>query len=120
MPTQPNHRSFLARLPYAVGTDCTTMSTSVRLAQRATEESKVEPRQILSSSGPLEKRARAWLRFSGIRFFKGQALPHSGEDPLLRWFWSFTGASGAVAARSSAAPSSYGFPLALALLQSPP
>jgi len=31
--------------------------------------------------------------------FKEQAPPHAGENPLLRWFWSFTGASGTLAAR---------------------
>jgi hypothetical protein len=51
----------------------------------------------------VKKKAQAKLRFSGIRFSKDKTPPHAGEGSLLRWFWSFTGASGTVAARIAAA-----------------
>ncbi len=67
------------------------------------EESKVKPKRRVSSLGELKKRgARRVVRFLHA-VFKEQARPQSGEGSLLRWFWSFTGVSRAVAGRTGAA-----------------
>jgi hypothetical protein len=51
----------------------------------------------------VKRKAQAKLRFFRHSVFKGQTPPQAGEGSLLRWFWSFTGASGTVAAPTAAA-----------------
>jgi hypothetical protein len=61
-------------------------SESTRLVP---EESKVEPKRVcLFVWLPKKKSARQVALFCHV-VFKEQAPPQSGEDPLLRWFWSF-------------------------------
>jgi len=61
------------------------------------EESKVNGEEPKISSGSLNKRGATRVARFWHWVFKEQACPHSGEGSLLRWFWSFTGLSQAVA-----------------------
>jgi hypothetical protein len=67
------------------------------------EESKVKLKRRVISRGDLKKRGASRVaRFLHL-VFKEQAPPQAGEGSLLRWFWSFTGVSRAVAAPNRAA-----------------
>jgi len=67
------------------------------------EESKVKLWHRMSLLSDLKKRGASRVAHFLHSIFKGQAPPQSGEGSLLRWFWSFTGASRAVAARTGTA-----------------
>src|SRR5712692_9364100 len=67
------------------------------------EESKVKLKHQVSLLSDLKKRGASRVAHFLHSVFKEQAPPQSGEGALLRWFWSFTGASRAVAARTGAA-----------------
>src|SRR5437667_3631971 len=69
----------------------------------AAEESKVKLWHRVSLLSDLKKRGASRVAHFLHSIFKEQAPPQSGEGSLLRWFWSFTGASRAVAARTGAA-----------------
>src|SRR5438552_15026863 len=66
------------------------------------EESKVKLWHRVSLLSDLKKRGASRVAHFLHSIFKEQAPPQSGEGSLLRWFWSFTGASRAVAARTGA------------------
>src|SRR5713101_2803560 len=67
------------------------------------EESKVKLKHRVSLLSDLKKRGASRVAHFLQSVFKEQAPPQSGEGSLLRCFWSFTGASRAVAARTGAA-----------------
>src|SRR5213078_2948645 len=69
---------------------------------RGPEESKVKLWHRVSLLSDLKKRGASRVAHFLHSIFKEQAPPQSGEGSLLRWFWSFTGASRAVAARTGA------------------
>src|SRR6266446_967425 len=66
------------------------------------EESKVKLWHRVSLVSDLKKGGANRIAYFLHSIFKEQAPPQSGECSLLRWFWSFTGASRAVAARTGA------------------
>src|SRR5437773_12537668 len=68
----------------------------------ASEESKVKLWHRVSLLSDLKKRGASRVAHFLHSIFKEQAPPQSGEGSLLRWYWSFTGASRAVAARTGA------------------
>jgi hypothetical protein len=70
--------------------------------EQAPEESKVKLWHRVSLLSDLKKRGASRVAHFLHSIFKEQAPPQSGEGSLLRWFWSFTGASRAVAARTGA------------------
>jgi hypothetical protein len=67
------------------------------------EESKVNQEPGLLPSSRLEKKAQAKACLFFHWGFKEHGPSQAGERSLLRWFWSFIGTSGTVAAQTSAA-----------------
>jgi hypothetical protein len=53
------------------------------------EESKVELKRVSLFVWLLKKKSARQVALFCHAVFKEQAPPQSGEDPLLRWFWSF-------------------------------
>jgi len=80
-----------------------TISSENNITAFASEESKVKLWHRVSLISDLKKRGASRVAHFLHSIFKEQAPPQSGEGSLLRWFWSFTGASRAVAARTGAA-----------------
>jgi len=74
-----------------------TFQAEKQMLDTETEESKVNGEEPKISSGSLNKRGATRVARFWHWVFKEQACPHSGEGSLLRWFWSFTGLSQAVA-----------------------
>ena len=92
--------------PRKIGTAGDTYPIPDREARQArtleAEESKVKLWHQVSLLSDLKKRGASRVAHFLHSIFKEQAPPQSGEGSLLRWFWSFTGASRAVAARTGA------------------
>src|SRR6266478_9455881 len=91
----PHLRLPMAWRPFVIRY-CKFLSESVMLVKinrHLSEESKVKLWHRVSLLSDLKKRGASRVAHFLHSIFKEQAPPQSGEGSLLRWFWSFTGAS---------------------------